>query len=174
MFSSVRSVEPNASGQVQIAVDETRRHVVSGTLEDPRIQSLLVTGVTDGLNPNVRLQSIQVLHQASTGNTADADEVKQALLGALQHDPSALVRLKALEGLKPYAGDVSIRVALANVLQKDVDANVRAEAIGLLATHRDDSLVGVLQDVVQREDNVRVRAQITQLLEQLKASVGAY
>jgi len=31
-FSSVRSVEPNASGQVEIAVDEVRRHVVSGNL----------------------------------------------------------------------------------------------------------------------------------------------
>ena len=35
MFSSVRSVEPNASGQVQIAVDQTRRRLVSGTPEDP-------------------------------------------------------------------------------------------------------------------------------------------
>ncbi len=174
MFSSVRSVEPNASGQVQIAVDETRRHVVSGTLQDPQIQELLVSGVTDGSNPNVRLQSIQVLHQASSQITADSEEVKQALLGALERDPSAGVRLKALEGLKQFSGDVSVRVALANVLQKDNDPTVRAQAIELLASHTDGSLVGVLQNVMQKEDNEYVRAQITRMLEQLKASVGTY
>ena len=171
MFSNVRSVE-NASGQVQIAVDETRRHVVSGTLQDPQIQELLVSGVTDGLNPNVRLQSIQVLH--SSGRGTDSEEVRQALLGALEHDPVASVRLKALDGLKQFSGDVSVRVALANVLQKDQDADVRAKAIELLAVHTDGSLGGVLQNVVQREENPYVRAQISQVLAQLKASVGTY
>jgi hypothetical protein len=172
MFSSVRSVEPNASGQVQIAVDETRRHVVSGALEDPQIQELLVSGVTDGSNPNVRLQSIQVLHQS--GSNPDSEQVRRALLGALEHDTNAAVRLKALDGLKPFAGDASVRTALANVLQKDDDASVRVQAIDLLAAHHDDSIVGVLQDVVQKEDDPYVRAQIMQLLAQLKASVGTY
>jgi hypothetical protein len=172
MFSSVRSVEPDAAGQVQIAVDETRRHVVSGSLQDPRIQELLVSGVTDGSNPNVRLQSIQVLHQMESG--ADAEPVKEALLGALEHDPDAGVRLKALEGLKQYSDDVVVRSSLASVLQKDQAPAVRARAIDLLAAHSDGSLVGVLQNVVQREDNEYVRGQIAQMLAQLRASVGTY
>lgn len=174
MFSSVRSVEPSASGQVQIAVDETRRHVVSGTLQDPQIQDLLVSGVTDGSNPNVRLQSIRILHENASGSNADSEQVRLALLNALEHDPNAGVRLKALDGLKQFAGDAAVRTALANVLQKDDDANVRVQAIDLLAAHHDDSIVGVLQNVVQKEDNPYVRAQITQLLAQLKASVGTY
>jgi hypothetical protein len=173
MFSNVRSVEPNSSGQVQIAVDQTRRRLVSGTLEDPSIQELLVSGVTDGLNPNVRLKSIQILHEAPTNN-ADSEQVRQALLVALEHDPSSAVRLKALDGLKQFAADAAVRKALANVLQKDDDPNVRVQAIDLLAAHHDDSIVGVLQNVVQREDNMYVRSQISQLLEQLKASVGTY
>ncbi len=172
LFSSVRSVEPRPTGEVQIAVDETRRHVVSGTLQDPQIQELLVSGVTDGSNPNVRLQSIQVLHSA--GAAPDSDQVRQALLNAVERDPNAGVRLKALEGLKQFAGDLSVRRALANVLQKDDDAKVRVQAIDLLAAHHDDSIVGVLQNVVQREDNPYVRGQITQLLAQLRASVGTY
>jgi len=174
LFSSVRSVEPNASGQVQIAVDETRRHVVSGTFQDPQIQELLVSGVTDGSNPNVRLQSIRILHDNASGSSADSEQVRQALLGALQHDPSPAVRLKALDGLKQFAGDLSVRTALANVLQKDDDANVRVQAIDLLSAHHDDSIVGVLQNVLQKEDNPYVHAQIIQLLEQLRASVGTY
>jgi putative zinc finger protein len=172
LFSSVRSVEPGPSGQVQIAVDEVRRHMVSGNSQDPQIQELLVNAVTDGSNPAVRLQSIQVLH--SKGSNPDSVEVRQALLGALEHDPSAEVRLKALEGLKQFGGDAVVRKALANVLIADDNASVRVQAIDLLSAHHDDSIVGVLQNVVQKEDNPYVRAQITQLLEQLKASVGTY
>ncbi len=174
MFSSVRSVEPGAGGQIQIAVDETRRHVVSGSVQDPRIQELLVSGVTDGSNPTVRLQSIQVLHQASAENNADVQMVQQALLGALEHDPAPGVRLKALEGLKPYATDVTVRASLARVLQQDQSPAVRAQAIDLLAAHSDGSLIGVLQNVVQTEDNEYVRAQIAHMLEQFRASVGTY
>ncbi len=177
LFSSVRSVEPNAGGQVQIAVDETRRHIVSGSIQDPQIQELLVSGVTDGSNAGVRLKSIQFLHDqvlpAGVGS-ADVDQVRAALLGALRNDPSAAVRLKALDGLKQFASDATVRTALAGVLQKDEDSTVRMQAIEMLATHHDDSLVGVLQNVVQKEDSPLVRAQITQLLAQLKASVGTY
>ncbi len=45
--------------------------------------------------------------------------MKQALLGALERDPSALVRLKALEGLKQFSVMFRLKVALANVLQKE-------------------------------------------------------
>jgi hypothetical protein len=172
MFSNVRSVEPSPSGQVEIAVDETRRHVVSGALDDPRIQALLVNGVTDGSNPNVRLQSIQVLHSA--GAAPDSEQVRQALIGALEHDPSPKVRLKAIEGLKQFGGDPDVHTALANVLQKDDDATVRAQAIDLLSAHRDESLVGVLQNAVQKEDDPYVKEQMRQMLEQFKASIGTY
>jgi hypothetical protein len=178
MFSNVRSVEPDPSGQVQIALDETRRHMVSGTLQDPQIQGLLVSGVTEGSNPTVRLKSIQILHQEfldqAGGASADSDQVRQALLAALQHDPSVAVRRKALDGLKQFAGDLQVRNALTSVLQKDDDAGVRAQAIDLLAAHHDDSIVGVLQNVVQKETDIYVRTQITQLLDQLRASVGTY
>jgi hypothetical protein len=172
MFSNVLSVEPSPSGQVQIAVDETRRHVVSGALDDPQIQELLVNGVTDGSNPNARLQSIQVLHSA--GANSDSDQVRQALIGALEHDASPRVRLKAIEGLKQFGGEPDVHAALAYTLQKDDDATVRAQAIDLLSAHRDDSMVGVLQNAIQKEDDPYVREQMRLMLEQFKASVGTY
>jgi len=84
------------------------------------------------------------------------------------------VRLKALEGLKPYGGDPLVRRTLANVLLKDDDPKVRIQAIDLLTTHHDDSIVGVLQDAVRKEDNAYVRTHSVNLLEQMKASVGTY
>src|SRR2546423_4783260 len=40
IFSTIRSVRPDASGHVQIAVDETRRRLVSGSLSDANIERL--------------------------------------------------------------------------------------------------------------------------------------
>ena len=174
MFSSVSSVEPNASGQVQIAVDQTRRRLVSGTPEDPSIQELLVSGVNDGTNPTVRLRSIQILHEAAPAGSEDSEQVRLALLGRLDHDPSAAVRLKALDGLKQFATDAAVRKALANALRKDDDPQVRIGAIDLLAAHHDDSIVGVLQNLIQREDNGYVRGQMKNLLDQFNASPGTY
>jgi hypothetical protein len=169
MFSNVRSVQADASGAVQISVDDVRRHEVKGRLEDPRIQELLLSAVHEENNPGVRVESIDVLKAR-----ADSEQVRQALLERLTHDPNAGVRIKALEGLKPYAGDPTVRRTLATVLQKDENPGVRVQAIDVLTTHHDDSMVGVLQDVVQRENNNYVRARLTRLLEDMKASPGTY
>jgi hypothetical protein len=168
MFSSVRSVE-DQSGKVHIAVDEVRRHVVTGTLQDPRIQELLVAAVREDSNPGVRVESIGMLR-----NSTDSEEVRNALLDALNHDPNAGVRLKAIEGLKAWGGNDDVRRTLANVLLKDDNPGVRVQAIDLLTTHHDDSIVGVLQDVVQKEDNNYIRARCSKLLEEMKASIGTY
>jgi hypothetical protein len=168
MFSSVRSVE-DQSGKVHIAVDEVRRHMVTGSLQDPRIQELLVAAVREESNPGVRVESIGMLR-----NSTDSEEVRNALLDALNHDPNPGVRLKAIEGLKSWAGNVAVRRTLANVLLKDDNPGVRVQAIDLLTTHHDDSIVGILQDVVQKEDNNYIRTRSIKLLEEMKASVGTY
>ena len=169
MFSNVQSIEPGDSGKIQIAVDEIQRRVVSGDLADPQIQKLLLNAVREESNPGVRVESIGVLK-----NSADSEEVRQALIDAVSHDPNAGVRLKALEGLKQYAGDATVRKTLANVLLKDDNPGVRVQAIDLLTAHHDDSIVGVLQDVIQKEDDGYIRTRARDLLQTMKASVGTY
>jgi hypothetical protein len=170
LFSSVRSVEPDVkSGLINIAVDETRRHTVSGLAQDPRIETLLLNAIREEANPGIRVESIGILK-----NNADSEQVRLALIEALTHDPNAGVRLKALEGLKSYAGDAMVRRTLANVLLKDNNPGVRVQAIDLLTAHHDDSIVGVLQDAVRKEDNSYVRTHCGRLLEEMKASVGTY
>ena len=148
MFSTVQSVMPDASGNIQIAVDDVQRHMVTGSLQDPRIQALLLSAIREENNPGVRVDSIGALQ-----NSPDSEEVRRALVDAVSHDPNAGVRLKALEGLKQYAGDPAVRKTLANVLLKDDNPGVRVQAIDLLTAHHDDSIVGVLQDVMQKEDD---------------------
>jgi hypothetical protein len=170
VFSSVASVEPDAaSGNVRVAVDEIRRHVVSGASDDPRIEGLLLTAIREESNPGLRVESIGILKQ-----NADSEPVREALIDRLTRDPNPDVRLKALDGLRSYAGDATVRHTLANVLLKDDNPGVRVQAIDLLTTHHDDSIVGVLQDAVRKEDNNYVRVRCGRLLEEMKASVGTY
>jgi len=169
MFSSVKSIQPGDSGKVQIAVDDVQRRVVTGGMDDPRIQQLLLAAVREEANPGLRVESIGMLQ-----NSAESQEIRQALIDTLTHDPNAGVRLKALQGLKQYAGDASVRKALANVLLKDDNAGVRGQAIDLLTAHHDDSIAGILQDVMQKEDDDYIRIRCRDLLEAMKASVGTY
>jgi 3-methyladenine DNA glycosylase AlkC len=57
---------------------------------------------------------------------------------------------------------------------KDDNPGVRVQAIDLLTAHHDPSIVGMLQDAVQKEDNNYIRARCRNLLEAMKASVGTY
>jgi HEAT repeat protein len=169
VFSSVQSVEPDAAGNVHISVDQVRRHVVTGDLGDPQIQQLLLEAMREESNPGVRAESIVVLE-----NRTGSEQVRQALVDAATHDPNAGVRLRAVEGLKPYADNPSVRSTLTGVLLKDENAGVRMQAVELLSAHHDDSIIGALQDAVQKEHDLYVRGRCRDLLQAMKASVGTY
>lgn len=168
VFSTVRSVQPDSSGRVAIALDETRRRVITGSVSDPSIQKFLVAAASEE-NPAVRVESVGLLK-----DRVDSSEVRDALLNALAHDANAEVRLKALEGLKPLAADPAVRKTLAQALQADDNAAVRLQAIDLLVARHDDSMVGVLQNLVQKDGNSAVRLKCEKALKELNASVGTF
>ena len=169
VFSTVRSIQPDPAGGVQISFDETRRRVISGRMEDQKIQALLLAAVQED-NPAVRVESVGLLMRRAGA----AGEVRDALLNSVAHDPNAGVRIKALEGLKPLAGDAEVRKILAQVLMLDDSPAVRNMAVDVLVAHRDDSLVGVLQGLVQREDNNSVRLKVEKALKDMNASIGTF
>jgi HEAT repeat protein len=106
-------------------------------------------------------------------NRTGSVEVRDALLNALS-DTNPGVRLKALEGLKPLAADPQVRKTLAQVLLADDNPAVRIQAVDLLVSHRDDAMVGVLQNLVQREDNGYVRLKCEKALKEMNASIGTF
>jgi hypothetical protein len=167
-FATVRSVLTDPSGRVQIAFDQTERRVISGRMDDQGIRKLLMAGAHDQ-DPDVRVQSVDLLK-----DRAASAEVREALVNRLESDPNPGVRLKALEGLKPLAGDPEVRKTLAQVLLADDNPAVRLQVVDLLVTHRDDSMVGVFQHLVQKEDNNYVRLQCEKALKEMNASVGTF
>lgn len=168
VFATVRSVRPDAGGQVQIAFDETRRRVVSGRMDDQAIQKLLLAAAHEE-NASVRVESMDLLKSRS-----NSTEVRDALLNAVAHDPNDGVRLKALEGLKPLAGDPAVRKTLSQVLLTDANPAVRMQVVDLLVANHDDSTVGVLQRIIQREDNHTVRLKLEKALKEMNASIGTF
>ncbi len=169
ILSSVRSIQPDRGGRVQIAVDETRRRVISGRLSDPGIQRVLLTAVRDEANPGMRVESMDILQ-----GQASSAEVRKALLEALTRDPNPGVRLKALDGLKKFAADPEVRKTLSQVLLQDANPGVRIQVIDLLVAQHDEAMVGVLQNLVRKEDNSYVRSRCENALQDLNASVGTF
>jgi anti-sigma factor RsiW len=169
VFSTVRSVQPDSTGHVQIVLDETRRKVVSGGMDDQNIQRILLAGSHED-NPAVRVESVDLLKDRCSASV----EVRDALLNVLSNDGNAGVRLKALEGLKPLAADPQVRKTLSQVLLADDNPAVRMQAVDLLVSHRDDAMVGVLQHLMQREDNGYVRLKCEKALKDANASIGTF
>ena len=169
MVSTIRSVQPDASGRVQIALDETRRRLVTGKLGDGHIESLLLAAAREEGNTGLRVESLEMLKQLPA-----SDEIRGVLIQTLTHDPNAGVRMKALEALKPMAAHPEVRKTLAHVLSKDDNAGLRIQAIDLLVQQHDSALVGLLQNLVTREQNNYVRLRCKNLLEEMNASVGTF
>ena len=170
-ISSVRSVTPASgrTGEVQIVLDETRRRVVNGHLNDSNIQRLMLAAAHDENNPGVRWESVDLLKSHS-----DSSPVRELLLNRVLEDPNPGVRLKALDGLKAYAADPEVRKVLAQVLLHDDNYGVRIEAVDALTAHADDTMVGVLQSVVEKENNGYVRRRCEKTLKDMNASVGTF
>jgi len=173
VISSVRSVQPahdgSQPGEVQIVLDETRRRVVNGKLNDANIQRLMLAAAHDENNPGVRWESVDLLKSHS-----DSSPIRELLLNRVAEDPNPGVRLKALDGLKTYAGDPEVRKVLAGVLVRDDNPGVRIAAVDALTAHADDDMVGFLQSVVQKEDNTYVRRRCAKALQDMNASVGTF
>jgi len=173
VISSVRSVQPahagSQPGEVQIVLDETRRRVVSGQMNDSNIQRLMLAAAHDENNPGVRWESVDLLESHS-----DSSPVRELLLNRVAEDPNPGVRLKALDGLKAFAADPEVRKVLAQVLAHDDNPGVRIAAVDALTAHADDNMVGFLQSVVQKEDNTYVRRRCVKALQDMNASVGTF
>ncbi|HTR38460.1 MAG TPA: HEAT repeat domain-containing protein [Bryobacteraceae bacterium] len=173
--SRVRYIEPDGPGKVQIVLDETRQQVLSGSVEDPSIQRLLLAAAKDPSDAGVRVESVDLLK-----NEPQSAEVRQALLYALQHDPNAGVRLKALDGLKAFAEDPETRRTLTHVLLNDDNPGVRTQVIDLLIQQHDslrqrnDAMVSVLQELMEKESNNYIRMRCQKALTEMNASVESY
>ncbi|HTP85630.1 MAG TPA: HEAT repeat domain-containing protein [Bryobacteraceae bacterium] len=167
--SRVRYVEPGDSGQVQIVIEETHRRTLTGHADDEPIRRWLMAATKDPADAGVRVQSVELL-KSQCGQA----DIRNVLLYALQHDPNAGVRLKALDGLKQFSSDPETKQALTRVLLADSNPGVRTQVVDLLVQHREDQMVGVLQELLSRESNRYIRQRCERALHEMNASPETY
>lgn len=163
------SREPGTEN-VEVRFERVVPETVFGTLDDPQIRRLLVVAARDRATPPAHADSVDLLAQeCRKGHECGGGPIRNALMVALRYDKNATVRQKALEGLQRYIGeDVQVRNAVLEALLNDPDAQIRTEAIGLLApVEADSSVREVLQTVATQDDNPYIRTVSRQFLEQV-------
>ena len=163
--TGIRSVtqEPG-SNQVSIKYDTILTQEAQGSLNDQRIQQLLLFAARNNYNSGVRLDSVDLLTQSP-----DDSRVREALMYALQNDTNPGVRLKALDGLSGFVRqDARVRDGVLRTLISDTNSGVRMQALRLVEPMKTDSNVrSVLTRLSQTDENVSIRSQARAMLAQM-------
>jgi hypothetical protein len=156
-IAGIRSItqQPN-SNQVEITYETLVPQKLEGSLQDQRIQQLLLFAARNNTNSGVRMDSVDLLIRKP-----DDLRIREALKSALLYDSNAGVRLRALEALGPFVKqDISVRDSVLEALDSDNNPGVRAMAIRLLQPVRADSSVrGVLQRLSRQDQSQFIREQ---------------
>jgi hypothetical protein len=163
-ITGIQSIQQEpGSSQVSIRYNTVSTQETQGSLNDQRIQQLLLFAARNNYNSGVRMDSVDLLTQ--TPNDA---HVREALLYALRYDSNPGVRLKAIESLGSYVkDDVRVRDGVLEALANDSNPGVRAQALRLLEPVRADSSVRVvLQKLADKDPNQFIQSQARNVLAQ--------
>jgi hypothetical protein len=164
-ITGIRSVttEPG-SDQVNIKYDTVHMEEAKGSLNDQRIQQLLLFAARNNYSSGVRMDSVDLLTQRP-----DDTRVREALIYALHNDSNPGVRLKAIEGLGSFVkDDTRVRDAVLNALMTDNNPGVRTQALLLLQPVKaDGSVRAALQHLAETDQNQYIRSQARTVLAQL-------
>jgi hypothetical protein len=164
-ITGIQSVTQDpGSNHISIKYDTVSTQEAQGSLNDQRIQQLLLFAARNNYNSGVRMDSVDLLtHEPNNSH------VREALMYALRYDSNPGVRLKALDGLGACVkSDPRVRDALLEALLQDSNPGARTEALHLLEPVRADSSVRVvLEKLAQSDQNQYIRSQARIMLSQL-------
>ncbi len=164
-IAGIRSITPEpGTNRVNIKYDTVNTQETAGSLNDARIQQLLLFAAQNNTNSGVRVDSVDLLKQRMNDS-----RVREALVYALRYDNNPGVRLKALEGLGSYVrDDVRVRDAVLETLVSDTNPGLRTEALRVLEPVRADASVrATLERLAAKDANRFIRDQSRSLLAQL-------
>jgi HEAT repeats/Putative zinc-finger len=152
------------TNQISIKYNTLSTQEAQGSLNDQRIQQLLLYAARNNYNSGVRVDSVDLLAQ----KTSDL-QVRDALIYALQNDSNPGVRLKSLAALGTYVkNDSNVRDAILRALVNDTNSGVRIEALRLLEpVQADGSVRGVLMTLAAKDQSEYIRSQARTMLAQL-------
>jgi hypothetical protein len=152
------------TNQIEIKYNTVTTQELQGSLNDQRIQQLLLFAAHNNYNSGVRMDSVDLLTKKP-----DVSQVRDALIYALRYDTNPGVRLKALDGLGSFVkDDVQVRDAVLEALVNDSNPGVRTEALRLIEPVKaDGSVRGVLMTLAAKDSSQYIKSQARTMLAQL-------
>jgi hypothetical protein len=152
------------TNQINIKFNTVSTQEAQGSLNDQKIQQLLLYAARNNFNSGVRMDSVGLLTQRP-----DDSNVREALLYALQYDTNPGVRFKALDALGRYVkDDTRVRDTLLETLVNDSNPGLRTEALRMLEPVKvDGSVRGVLMTLAAKDKSQYIRSQARTMLAQL-------
>jgi hypothetical protein len=164
-ITGIRSItqEPGTN-KIDIKYDTVSTLETQGSMNDQRIQQLLLFAARNNYNSGVRMDSVDLLTQKP-----DVSQVRDALIYALRYDTNPGVRLKALDGLGSFVkDDVRVRDVVLEALVNDSNPGVRTEALRLIEPVKaDGSVRGVLMALAAKDQSQYIKSQARTMLAQL-------
>jgi hypothetical protein len=157
-------VQQPGTNQISIKYNAVSTQEAQGSLNDERIQQLLLYAARNNYNSGVRVDSVDLLAQ-KTGDM----QVREALIFALQNDTNPGVRLKSLDALGNYVkNDTNVRDAVLRALVNDSNSGVRIEALRLIEPVKaDGSVRGVLMALAAKDQSTYIKSQARTMMAQL-------
>jgi Putative zinc-finger len=157
-------VQDPSTNQISIKYNAVSTQEAQGSLNDEKIQQLLLYAARNNYNTGVRVDSVGLLAQKSSDQ-----QVREALIYALQNDTNPGVRLKSLDALGNYVkSDTNVRDAVLRALVNDSNSGLRIEALRLIEPVKaDGSVRGVLLALAAKDQSTYIKSQARTMLAQL-------
>lgn len=153
-ISNVRLINKDLqTGEIEFSFEASKPVHIKGNMNDPRIQNLLMYAMLNEPNPGIRLNTINAIDK---DKPAEIDkDVKDALIKVAETDENAGVRRAALQLLKKFPLDNTIKKALLFILAKDPNSALRIEAINNLMDAKDKGASFNSEDIKVFKEKMR-------------------
>jgi hypothetical protein len=167
-INDISRVAPDPkTSDVRITMDAQRRVTLQGSLDDPRIQQLLVYAVKSYDNAGIRRDTLDALRARTK-----SPNVRAALLYTMEHDPNVGNRLAALDAVRGMEGGDDLQQSLTEVLEHDSNMGVRVESVDVLVDRvekegRDEAVLSALERLATGDPNRYVRLKCASALRKL-------
>jgi hypothetical protein len=148
-ISGITSIEKDpATNNVKLQYDRVLPESVQGTVDNQKVQDMLVYAARSNDNSGVRLNSVDAL-----ASKADDPKVRDVLTYAMRYDSNPGVRLHSLDAVGSFVkDDIRVRNAVLDALLNDNNLGVRSGALHSLEPVRTDSSVRMALQQLAKED----------------------
>lgn len=117
------------------------------TKEVSDLKEMMMLSLLEKESATERLRAVSLTNEMSSASK----NVTEALIKTLNNDENVNVRLAALDALKPYVGDTSVRVALVKSIGQQVSPLVQVALAELMAAIQEKKSVKEFEQILKGE-----------------------